>query len=274
MDISSTIDYYCSEIYFAQKDWPSNNYKTWRGGGSTRWRYLFYDLDSGWGYQGAADTTLMYASSPVSTTIFNPPYATFLFRKLLKSPQFVAEFLHRYACLLKNEFEESTIEAALDHFVNMYTPGMPHNIDRWHNVNSMNSWMSRVNEKLYDFNAERQTYAIQHVSEHFNINFDPASYDCLGSEDTFDDGVVTSLPDGVSPGILKIYPNPSSDAIWVDAEIPPNHELRIFDMTGRLVYHEPYEFHKKVGVSDLSAGIYTVLISDGTNQLMSHFVKQ
>ena len=268
LDISSAIDYYIAEIYFAQRDWPSNNYKLWRGGGDSKWRFLFFDLDSGWGYQGPVHNTLLYAAHPSGTTIYNTPYATFLFRKLLDSPLFAEAFQHRYGCLLNSELSKDTIDLALDKFVDMYTPGMPNQIKRWNNNASMVAWMGRVNSKLYSFNAARRNYAVQHVSTYFGIDFNPDNYDCNDTINTGIEELITNKP------VLKIYPNPTSDRIWIDADINSNRgEVHIIDAMGRMLHSGPYSFHQKINVSDLSSGIYFVIIEDGVQRLTSQFVK-
>ena len=262
LDISSAIDYYIAEIYFAQYDWPANNYKLWRGGGDSKWRFLFYDLDSGW---NSPDFDAMeYASHPTGSSYANIPYATFLFRKLLDSPLFAEAFQRRYACLLRNDLSKETIDLALDKFVDMYTPEMPRQINRWHNLTDMDDWMSRVNEKLYDFNESRSYYAKLHVSSYFGIDFDPIDYEC---------GIIT----GVSPtdiSTLKIYPNPTSDQIWIDAKVNSDRvEVYIVDIMGRMMHSGSYTFHQNINVSDLSAGIYMVIIVDGMKRQTSQFVK-
>ena len=268
LDISSAIDYYIAEIYFAQRDWPSNNYKLWRGGGDSKWRFLFYDIDSGWGLQGPLHNTLLYAAHPLGTSIYNTPHATFLFRKLLDSPLFAEAFQHRYACLMNNELSKDTIDLALDRFVDMYTPGMPRQIDRWHSVSSMGNWISRVNDKLYDFNALRREYAVQHVSTYFGIDFNPDDYDC---GDKINTGIEELVAD---KSVLKIYPNPTSDRIWIDAEINSNRgQIHIVDAMGRMLHSSEYTFHQNINVSDLSSGIYFVIIEDGIQRLTSQFVK-
>ncbi len=285
LDISSTLDYYCSQIFFAQKDWPSNNYKLWSGGADSKWRYLFYDIDSGWGQMGATHNTLEYAAHPTGSTIYNTPYATYLFRRLLESPLFVEAFQKRFACLLKSEFSQPVIEQALDRFVDLYTEGMQENLDRWHNVSSMTDWISRVESKLYDFNDERVENVVEHMSTYFNIDFDPADYDCMMIDDPVfvEDDTLTAVTDSITTALeeleisgpkIHIYPNPSKDWIWVDAEInSESARLRILDALGRLVYSDSYYFHQKVSVSDFSPGLYFLVIDSDKRSFTKRFIK-
>ncbi|MGB0367871.1 MAG: CotH kinase family protein, partial [Flavobacteriales bacterium] len=190
IDISSMIDYYCHAIYFNNRDWPTNNHKVWRGGADTKWRWLLYDFDSGWGYFPASNNTLLYAAHPTGSAIYNPPYATFLFRNMLESEQFREDFLARYACLMNNEFHTDTVAEAIDFFEAMYDPNAAQHINRWHHVSSYSGWQSRVNSKLRTYNTQRRVNAISHVSDWFNIDFNPDDYDCTE--------VITETPEAVN----------------------------------------------------------------------------
>lgn len=267
MDMSSMIDYYSTEIFFANRDWPAGNHKVWRGSGDAKWRWLLFDMDSGWGYQGPAAQALIKVTATNSSAYYNLPWATFLLRKFLESPVFVEEFKARYACLMKNEFEAETLQLAIDRFVDIYTPGMPQNIDRWHMNNSMSEWNSRVNSKLRDFADDRHNHAIDHIAEYFNVAYDIDEYDC--------DGVVTSTAEIEEPSaLLIIYPNPSSDHIWIDSNDITAGYLRIFDSMGRLVHESNYQFHQRVDIGSLSQGVYIARLESGGKRFSRQFVKR
>lgn len=267
MDVSSMIDYYSTQVYFAQKDWPAGNHKVWRGGGDSKWRWLLFDTDSGWGYLGAANNTMIRATTTTSTNYSNPPWATFLFRKFLESPEFVEQFQSRYACLIKNEFADENVALAVDRFVNLYNPGMPRNIDRWHLVNSMSDWMNRIDDKLYGFSAARRSYTEQHISDFFDIDFNPEEYDC--------EGVISDLDNADAPDdVIVIYPNPATSQIWVDTNTDGvERHLKIFDGVGRLVYDQTYKYHHEINVENFSPGLYLVVLEKGQIKITSKFIK-
>lgn len=267
MDIASMIDYYSTQVYFAQKDWPAGNHKVWRGGGDSKWRWLLFDMDSGWGYLGAANNTMLRATATNSSNYSNPPWATFLFRKFLESPEFEEAFKLRYACLIKNEFADENIIPAIERSVDLYAPGMPRNIDRWHHVSSMSDWMSRINSKLYDFSSARRNYTEQHIGDFFGTTFNPEDYDC--------EGIFTSTDDELkSDQLIAIYPNPATDRIWVDTNKEEGQRrLKIFDGLGRLVYDEVYQFHHSVDVASFSSGLYVVVLEEGHSKITSRFIK-
>ena len=61
MDILNFMDFQIAEIYFANYDWPCNNYKMWKSNASdSKWRFLIYDLDLSFGF---ADNASVYTNS-------------------------------------------------------------------------------------------------------------------------------------------------------------------------------------------------------------------
>ncbi|MBE6888930.1 MAG: spore coat protein CotH [Ruminococcaceae bacterium] len=63
VDIENLMQYYCLQIYIANRDWPGNNFKAYRyypaeGEEITsehmdgKWRFLFFDAEFGWGLYG------------------------------------------------------------------------------------------------------------------------------------------------------------------------------------------------------------------------------
>jgi len=62
---------------------------------------------------------------------------------------------------------------------------------------------------------------------------------------------------------MNVYPNPAIDVINVDTDASlDRHEIRIFDLTGRLVLNQEIT-SPKVNVATLNTGQYTgILISN------------
>lgn len=270
LDVKSMVEFYCTAIYLSQYDWPSNNHKVWRGRGLTKWRWMMYDFDSAWGYRPFNFNTLSYASHPTGSSIYNTPYTTFLFRELLTSEEFRQTFLQTYACLMNSVFLPENLEASVDHFVQLYAGAVPEHLGRWNNLAGVATWMALINTKLYDFAAERREHAIEHVNVVFGIEFNPDDYDCEEEdeeedEDEDEDEEPTIVSETNKNEPLRVYPNPTREGVWVDAEnSATNAELRLFNTIGQLIYTTPYRFHTYLDLSDLPAGVYLVhLIENG-----------
>jgi len=268
MDVSSMIDYYATQIFFAQKDWPAGNHKVWRGGyEGTKWRWILFDTDSGWGYLGPTNNTMIRATTTTSNNYSNPPWATFLFRKMLESPEFEDAYKARLACLMRNEFSPETLGMAIDRFVNFYTPEMPRNLDRWHLLPSMAIWTARISSELINFGEERRPHLEEHIAEFFDSAYNVDEYDCSSNPLTVEEEV---------PGIqMAIYPNPSSDRIWIDVNSSEKDgQLRIYDIQGRQVYADTYQFHQQIQTSGFSDGLYIITIQFEDSFVTERFVKR
>ena len=87
IDLESYMSYQAFQIFIDNRDWPGNNIKFWRDhrvGG--KWRWILYDTDFGFGiWDPSAYTfnTLNFALDPYGPGWPNPPWSTFVFRKLI-----------------------------------------------------------------------------------------------------------------------------------------------------------------------------------------------
>ncbi len=71
---------------------------------------------------------------------------------------------------------------------------------------------------------------------------------------------------------INIYPNPVNDILFIDTENNRNFSIQIIDNLGRTVIEQ--KLNKNfVDVSNLSKGVYTLIISDETFTQSIHFIK-
>src|SRR5690606_33752978 len=53
LDVESYADYFITELFYNNLDWPHNNLKIWRDRlYHPKWRYLLFDLDGAFTYHG------------------------------------------------------------------------------------------------------------------------------------------------------------------------------------------------------------------------------
>ena len=268
MDVSSMIDFYATAIYLNQYDWPSNNHKVWRSSSDGKWRWMMYDFDSAWGYRPVSFDMMNYAAHPSGTSIYNTPYTTFLFRKLLESEVFVQRFLARYACLLRGPFAAESIEAHLDAYVDTYAPLVPDHIDRWRNLSGLPEWEMLVNLRLYDFNQQRKEHALAHISDWFGFEFDPDAFEC---DDPIEPpvGVENTEPESVS---IVCYPNPAHDIVHILAPASIAIERYVmYTVTGIEVGSGRYTPGGGLDVADLAGGLYVIHLEGGGRHFTAKF---
>jgi hypothetical protein len=174
MDMNEYIDYIIAEIYFANVDWPANNIKFWRQQGTNhKWRWIMFDTDLTFGAHGSGQydsNTLNLVTSEVQTYYANPPWSTFLLRKLLENEQFKNEFIQRCASHMNTTFTPSRAVPVLDSLKAILLPEIPRHTGRWEESASFNNgWANNV-AIMRTFAQKRQQYMLQHISEKFGLS--------------------------------------------------------------------------------------------------------
>lgn len=184
MDTQNYIDYQIAKIFVRDTDWPHNNIDFWRlrteeyvpnapTGHDGRWRWLFYDADFGFGYDGGSESfkhnTLAWAT--VANADIPPPWSTFLLRNLMYNQTFNQQFITRFADLLNTTFLPGRMVEIINTKKENIEPEMPDHIHRWNHPWSMWSWNAHINVMI-EFAQQRPYYQRQHIREHFDIESD------------------------------------------------------------------------------------------------------
>ncbi len=88
---------------------------------------------------------------------------------------------------------------------------------------------------------------------------------------------ITSVPAGLKPGRLEIYPNPASDRIRVrlPGERSGYQEIRLYDMSGRMVVVMEADLTSEVLLpANLQRGVYLMEVRTGQGTYRGRFIKQ
>ncbi len=147
IDLDGLMDFYCAQIYLGCSDWPSNNIKIWRNKNpdhptmDTRWHFTIVDTDHGVGLNSQVDTNLwgVISDGPVISRIIN---------HLMGNPAFRERFLMRYIWCMEVYFTPDRMVAELDDLVEIITPLMPYQLDRWRCQNGGRTDMDTWNHYL------------------------------------------------------------------------------------------------------------------------------
>lgn len=157
MDVDDFITYFAAEIYFRNHDWPQNNIDYWRPRTPDgRWRWLLYDTDFGFGYDGNPEAWKYDSLKRVAVDELNGH--TRMFQALLASPVFRTKFLVRYADLMNTVFLPDVVIARIDAMEDEIAPLVPEHIERWREPPSTSDWHNEV-QALRVFATERPDYA-------------------------------------------------------------------------------------------------------------------
>lgn len=190
VDLDNFLDYYITEIYAANYDWPYNNLKLWRKSGDNinpnmgyghdgKWRWFLYDLDSGLGeYSGTATANTLEDA----TTWHNNWQDVFrlLPRSLIGdyptnpanpnpkvgSTQFRDRFINRSADLLNSNFRIPRAETLVAEMQAKIANEMVHHTQRWSSPDDVSTWEAKVSA-LRDFVEDRTANVQQHYIDKF-----------------------------------------------------------------------------------------------------------
>jgi CotH protein/chitobiase/beta-hexosaminidase-like protein/lamin tail-like protein len=168
MDVDNFMQYQIAQIYFDNRD-AGGNIKFWRPQTEDgKWRWIMYDTDWGFGLQSKDAykfNSLAFHTDANGPSWPNPPWSTFLLRKLLENPTFKQEFLTRFADHLNSTFASSRVESAINGMYEQLLPEMDRHLERW-NLKEEN-WKFHINI-MRTFAKERPDYVRMHLMEMFD----------------------------------------------------------------------------------------------------------
>ncbi len=217
IDLGNFTDYQLAEIFFANNDWPGNNMKYWRPGPNGKWRWIFFDLDAG--FQNPDQSTIVLATTDNPDIGWpNPPWSTFLLRKLLNNPGFRNQFVDRYAQLLSSVFHPDQTSQALKRVKALYRREMERHIQRWSYPSTFSSWEQDMEIFLHQYLQNRPCREKEHFLEFFGLNeFD---FNCQ--------------PFSGPVGKWAVFPNPAKQnfTLFNRETIDFIGDIRITDITG------------------------------------------
>ncbi len=262
IDIDNYIDYSIAELFFANYDWPSNNMKFWRKKNTGKWRWVFFDLDAGFG--NFKRNMLVHNTNEDESVIWpNPPYSTLLFRSLIQNEKFKSRFIHRYEEILNNYFVDEIMTHKLDSIKRLYNPEIERHIDRWNFPRSYYGWGKDISNNILNFIEKRPCAVQKNIMEFFDLQrFDFHCDPNTGKRKRY---LVAPNPNNGNFTLLNTYPD------LEDATIT------IFNINGQLVHKETdvqIERHqgKKFHLRYLPKGVYIMQIASEKYFELSKFL--
>ncbi|NLD49428.1 MAG: hypothetical protein GX660_19920 [Clostridiaceae bacterium] len=176
IDVSNYIDYYVSNIYFGNTDWPHNNVKLWRSktgspsastsyGHDGKWRWILFDTDYGFGHSKGVDFNTLSCAVGKFNPEINKEWPNLIINSLLGNESFKKEFITRFADHLNSSFKEERVEKRIQEMYRVLKPEIKEHKDRWGNFN----WDKNIQE-LVDYAKRRPDFQRQHLTEYFKLN--------------------------------------------------------------------------------------------------------
>jgi len=172
IDIDNYINYITSEIYLDNTDWPGSNIEFWKAKTpGSKWRWLLYDTDYGFGlYDGrdGSNNTLAMATTANGPKWPNPDWSTFLLINLFKSLEFRNEFINRFADFANSRFRADSVNASLTVFVNRIQQEIPKHLQRW-GTGTVTEWNNRI-DQMRTFANNRISFVKSHINQKFGLS--------------------------------------------------------------------------------------------------------
>lgn len=190
LDPINFTDYYISNIYSGNTDWPHNNSEFWRKkvpytphapyGHDGRWRWVLKDLDFSFNYHddhAEEFDALQWATRQLQPLELNADFynnSTLIARRLLENDQYKNYFINRFADLLNTTFQPDRVEKIITEIESIFEPEIDEHIARWSNlIYSHSIWTNNV-QVMKDFAFLRDNFQRKHIKEKFNLegNYD------------------------------------------------------------------------------------------------------
>jgi hypothetical protein len=180
MDVDNMRDYYITNIYYDNTDWPHYNTLFWRKkttynpnalyGLDGRWRAALKDNDDCFGSTTGVNNhnNLAVATDPNSSDSGNPPESTLVLRSLLANPTFKNDFINRFADLMNTYYLPSRFIAVSTAMKNKIQPEIQEHLDRWKAADY--GWWEESINSMHNFANERPNYQRQHIRQKFGIS--------------------------------------------------------------------------------------------------------
>ncbi|MFQ5446141.1 MAG: CotH kinase family protein [Saprospiraceae bacterium] len=158
MQVNNFMDLQIAQIYCDNQD-AGGNIRFWRPQTETgRWRWMLYDTDWGFGLsdpKAYRNNSLEFHTEPHGPYWPNPPWSTFILRKLLENKDFEHRFINRFADYLNTDLSSERVLSKIDKFYRRLLPEMPRHLKRWRLKEE--KWDSEV-EVLRTFAKKRPAY--------------------------------------------------------------------------------------------------------------------
>ncbi|MBN1340487.1 MAG: CotH kinase family protein [Bacteroidales bacterium] len=263
MDIEDFIDYQITEIFFKNVDWPGSNIKFWKPDmPDSRWRWILYDLDSGFGEYFY--NMMEHATLEDGPGYPNPPWSTLFLRKLLDNEGFREQFINRFAFLLNTTLQSDSLSERINFFVDLYSPEINRHIERWNYPESKNQWLNSVSFVMTGFVNGRPCVMREHIIDYFGLT--EFGFNC--------DTLAVHEPE---ISTISLFPNPSDGRISLSFPSVMHGRLhyQVYSTVGKVVDEGSLDVagaQTTLNLNRLQAGIYHLVVTGAAEKRTARFV--
>ncbi|MCG8576242.1 MAG: CotH kinase family protein [Flavobacteriales bacterium] len=169
MDVEDYIRYNIAEVYSDNRD-AGGNIRYWRERtDSSKWRWVLYDLDLGLGNntpKGYKRNTLQKFTSVNNEAWPDPPWSTFIIRKLLENKKVEQQYINTFADQLNTVYHPDTAVTLLNKMQDVVKEEMKFHVKRW--GTSYKNWEHHV-QIMRHFASVRPYWIRKHIMTKFEL---------------------------------------------------------------------------------------------------------
>lgn len=172
IDINECINYYILNVYFANTDWPANNYMVWKEKApNKKWRWLAKDMDciAGRDYVNVYNhKSLNYnlLKEPYEQHPMNQKYACSILQQLLNIPEIESEFIDKTTVYMGTFMSAKENVKRLDSITNQIRFEMEFFCQLY--KIQFSNWEKSVND-LREWNEKRTDFMYHHLQDFFDL---------------------------------------------------------------------------------------------------------
>ena len=167
------INFWVHQIFYANHD-VRGNIRFWKSDSlDGRFRWIVYDTDLGFDPSRVKKDLLKDFTNENMTDWYNPRWATFLLRNLLKNEEFKKDFIHQSSFILSSTLStEHTLER-INEFKNLYDDEMKIHFEKRKKFQNYQGnykkWKKSITG-IQHFFEERDEISLLHLERKFNLN--------------------------------------------------------------------------------------------------------
>lgn len=169
MDVENFMIHNIVQIFIDNQD-GGGNIKFWRPQTSDgRWRWILYDTDWGFGLQDEfayKNNSLEFHTAANGPSWPNPPWSTFMLRKLLKNEDFKNAFVLKFSDYLNTIFEPQNVIEHINANQVLLKPEINRHIKKW-DLDYRN-WVKHA-ERMKEFSRQRPDYMRNFIGKQLDV---------------------------------------------------------------------------------------------------------
>ena len=193
MDIQSFMEYFAAQIYWANADWPQNNFSAWRSNAidesnpyaDGKWRMILFDTESGQGLYGTEDKS--FSADCYRRIRENNSQLARVFNSLMNNEQFRLKFARTMMDLANKNFTTERTNRIIGNYRNSFRQQVIDTFRRFHSgslsgANAERRFDGDMNT-VTEFYSHRYQYAERTTRSAARLSSEPHRLTVVNSAD-------------------------------------------------------------------------------------------